>query len=162
MAYLTEEEVYSGTKKLLKSKGFILLGGQPPRGVNHIPVIEIKSGFNLEKGSRGSYKPDLVAFDNNFFYVIECKPNYCKEDIVKLNQVLSSEERLKSLYVELVQRNLIKKINWEGNFEIFKKSIRIAHAYSDKLVSEKGICHIVVENAAGEGRIVDLGESTET
>ena len=72
---LTEEEVYNGTKKILIKNNYTLLGGQPPRGVDHLPVIEIKSGLNREKGSKDSFKPDLVAYRDGILIIIECKPD---------------------------------------------------------------------------------------
>ena len=44
---LTEEEVYNGTKNWLLNNGFSILAGQPPRGVDHLLVIEIKNPTNL-------------------------------------------------------------------------------------------------------------------
>ena len=45
---LSEEEVYNGAKRILKNNNYTLLAGQPPRGVDHLPVVEIKSGTNKE------------------------------------------------------------------------------------------------------------------
>ena len=90
---LTEEEVYNGAKIWLKKNAFFILAGQPARGVDHLPVIEIKNSTG-DKGSKFSYKPDLVAYKNNIFYIIECKPEYDAEDNMKINDILLSEYRL--------------------------------------------------------------------
>ena len=73
---LSEEEVYNGAKRILTKNNYVLLAGQPPRGVDHLPVVEIKSGTNKEKGSKDSFKPDLVAYKDNILLIIECKPNF--------------------------------------------------------------------------------------
>lgn len=156
--YLTEEEVYNGTKRLLQRKGYVLLGGQPPRGVNHLPVIEVKSGTNDDKGSRDAYKPDLIAFNQDFFLIIECKPVYCGKDIDKLEEILGSEKRINSLFEELRQRGCLSSIGYKGDKETFRMNIKGAHAYSGEFVDRKGVCHIIIENFHGEGKMIDLND----
>ena len=67
---LNEEEVYNGSKQWLIDNGFAVLAGQPARGVDHLPVIEIKESTG-EKGSKFSYKPDLVAYKDDVFYAFK-------------------------------------------------------------------------------------------
>lgn len=67
---IVEKSVYNGTKNWLLNNGFSILAGQPPRGVDHLPVIEIKNPTG-EKGSRDAYKPDLVAYKDEMFFIIE-------------------------------------------------------------------------------------------
>jgi len=40
---MTEDEVYVRAKRLLREQGWDILGGQPPRGTDSLPVIEVKS-----------------------------------------------------------------------------------------------------------------------
>ena len=159
MHILTEEEVYNGTKRLLKGEGYVLLGGQPPRGVNHLPVIEVKSGTNDDKGSKDAYKPDLIAFKQDCFLIIERKPVYCEKDINKLEEILDSEKRTNSLFEELKQRGCLFNVRYEGDKDTFRKHIKGAHAYSGEVVYRKGVCHIIVENFHGAGKIIDLSDS---
>jgi len=151
---LNEEEVYNSTKKILKKNDFIILGGQPPRGVDHLPVIEIKSGLNHGKGSKDSFKPDLVAFKDNIFYIIECKPVFNFGDHRKLCKILNSEKRILFFYLELNQRSILKKVSYSNSFEFFKHSIRGCLAYSGKFFSSNCLIHIVVENFLGKGKII--------
>lgn len=153
MNILSEEQVYLGTKELLKNNNFILIGGQPARGTDHLPVIEIKSGDNFDKGSKYSYKPDLVAFKKDTFYIIECKPQYDIGDSLKLNNIIKSNDRLLAFFNELNQRGLLKKINYTSSFEIFKNHINIALAYSGDYVCDTTCTHITINNFMGDGCI---------
>ena len=85
---MREDEIYFYTKELLKLKNFKIIAGQPPNGSDNIPSIEIKESNHFDKGSKGSFKPDLVAIDRNNFLIIECKPKYDFNDKKKLESVL--------------------------------------------------------------------------
>lgn len=126
---LSEEEVYNGTKRFLLKNNFVLLAGQPPRGVDHLPVVEIKSGVNQEKGSKDAFKPDLVAFKDNLFFIIECKPRFNNGDYQKLNKILNCNSRLYAFFNELVQRKIIQKLNINLEFEQFRNMIVGSLAY---------------------------------
>lgn len=127
---LSEEEVYNGAKRILKKNNYILLAGQPPRGVDHLPVVEIKSGTNKEKGSKDSFKPDLVAYKDNILLIIECKPNFNNNDLQKLYEVLNSNSRLFAFYNELLERGLLNKISKNIKYDEFKKIVFGSLAYS--------------------------------
>ncbi len=100
---MSEDEIYVYTKEWLKDKGYIILGGQPPNGSDDFPVVEIKKEKDQDKGSKGSFKPDLVAKNSQEILVIECKPKYDKEDEEKLKQVLIYKKRQQLLIEELSQ-----------------------------------------------------------
>lgn len=104
---LREDEVYSLTKKWFLARKAVIVGGQPPNGTDRFPVIEIKSGENLLKGSRGSYKPDLVVKTDTVLVLVECKPEYSPADVNKLLEVMRSPLRRVALYDELVVRGLL-------------------------------------------------------
>ncbi|EGT2191543.1 hypothetical protein PTM93_08580 [Clostridium perfringens] len=127
---LSEEEVYNGAKRILTKNNYVLLAGQPPRGVDHLPVVEIKSGTNKDKGSKGSFKPDLVAYKDNILLIIECKPNFNTNDLQKLHEVLTSNSRLLAFYNELSERGLFNKIDKNINFDKFKEIVFGSIAYS--------------------------------
>lgn len=128
---LSEEEVYNGAKRWLIKNQFAVIAGQPARGVDHLPVIEIKNPTG-DKGSKYSYKPDLIAYKNNLFYIIECKPAFDFNDNVKINDVLASEIRLKSFYTEIKQYQLFDRINYSPTFSVFKNSVKGVLAFSGK------------------------------
>lgn len=142
---LDEERVYAGTKRFLRNNDFLVLAGQPPRGVDHIPVIEIKDPNFVDKGSKNAYKPDLVAFKNNKFFIIECKPQYDLGDYNKLKSILYSDDRLHAFYNELTQRGLLRKNNINLSYEYFKSNIFGVLSYSSD-VTTNDLYYIKVNN----------------
>ena len=149
---LTEDEVYNGTKNWLLNNGFSILAGQPPRGVDHLPVIEIKNPTG-EKGSRDAYKPDLVAYKDEMFFIIECKPKYDLGDDIKLHNVLSSQDRLFFLYRELRQYKLLAKINYDEPFEIFSTHVNAMLANSESYNATCELKQLIVQSWLGEAII---------
>lgn len=126
---LTEEEVYNGSKRWLRKNDYTVLAGQPARGVDHLPVIEIKQPSG-DKGSRDAYKPDLIAYKNGLFYIVECKPGFDHGDLIKINDVLSSEDRLTNFYNELAQYQLLRKVGYRQSIETFMHSVEGVLAFS--------------------------------
>lgn len=154
---LSEEEVYNGTKRWLRKNGFLVIAGQPARGVDHLPVIEIKNPTG-DKGSKFSYKPDLVAYKNNVFYIIECKPGYDSDDNTKINDVLLSENRLKSFYTEINQYKLFDKVNYRPTFSVFKNSIEGILAFSGSPGPNCNLHKIIVATWQGEARWIQKSD----
>jgi len=106
--------VYVLAKRGLLLSGWTVLGGQPPRGTNHLPVIEIKDPLRSGKGSRGAYKPDLVAwFPPHHLLIVECKPTHDNPDAVKLRAILADEARQRELWGEISQRGLLRRADIE-------------------------------------------------
>ena len=104
---MDEDIVYILSKKWFLEKNFIILGGQPPNGSDNIPVIEIKDSFVKEKGSKGSYKPDLVCANSKFIILIECKPVYS----------FSDKEKLLS-----IENNITTRVSTKGNSFFISKT----------------------------------------
>lgn len=168
---LSEEEVYNGAKRILTKNNFLLLAGQPPRGSDQLPVVEIKSGTNKEKGSKDSFKPDLVAYKDNILLIIECKPRFNNGDLQKLNKVLNSNSRLLAFYNELSERGLLNKIDKNIQFDEFKDIVFGSLAYSSNLPatntilesstlytvddSSNKIYQIIVNSWLGSGYIIN-------
>ena len=126
---LTEEEVYNGAKRWLQQNGYTIIAGQPARGVDHLPVIEIKLPCG-DKGSKDAFKPDLVAYKNNLFYIVECKPAYNEGDRQKILSVLNSTNRLNNFYDELAQYDLLHRVEYCGAKVGFGKSVKGILAFS--------------------------------
>lgn len=145
---LNEEEVYNGSKQWLIDNGFAVLAGQPARGVDHLPVIEIKESTG-EKGSKFSYKPDLVAYKDDVFYIIECKPKFNKNDNNKIINILESDARLYSFYTELEQYRLLQKVGYTKHYEEFKKSVQGVLAYSGPKREKTPLHHLIVKTWMG-------------
>jgi hypothetical protein len=109
VAVVREDEVYFYTKNWMLDSGYLILGGQPPRGTDRFPVIEIRSDAIQEKGSRASFKPDLVVATPNELLVIECKPVFDEQDVIKLDSISRSGVRLKALVDHLRQRRSLER-----------------------------------------------------
>lgn len=103
---MREDEIYIATKEFLNNAGWEIVGGQPPRGTDRYPVIEIKSDTNSSRGSKGSFKPDLIARRDRYLLLCECKPYFDPSDVEKLHSVLESTTRVELLRTEMAQRNI--------------------------------------------------------
>lgn len=106
---MKEDEVYFHTKSVLEQNGFVILGGQPPRGTDIYPVVEIKDANNDARGSRGSFKPDLVVASESTILIVECKPSFSIKDVEKLREIRASRERRQALAEEINQRGLLER-----------------------------------------------------
>ena len=153
---MNEEEVYIGTKNWFKKNGFIPIADQPPNGSDSIPKIEIKNGFNKEKGSKGSFTPDLLCISKSYFFIIECKPQHSEKDKEKLIEIINSFSRRKVLYEDLLERKIFQKKNFMENFlslDQFNKKIRyvISHNGEPKLMNN--IITLTIQSRSGEGII---------
>jgi len=152
---MVEEEVYLGTKNYFLQHGFSVLAGQPPRGIDHLPVIEIKNPTG-KKGSDMSYKPDLFVFKNNIFYIVECKPSFNLGDYNKLKLILESKVRLYALYTEISQYRLLEKVDYVEDFEFFCTHIKGVLSYCGRKNEDfMDIGHILVSSWTGEAIFYD-------
>jgi len=106
-----EDEIYLLTKQWVVNQELHVLGGQPPNGTDRFPVIEIKSDEHSEKGSRTSYKPDLIVATSDHLLIIECKPLFNFEDVSKLKEIAESLPRLEAFIGELRQRRSLERRN---------------------------------------------------
>lgn len=101
-----EMELYISLKRYLKHQGWSLLGGQPPSGTDHLPLIEIKNLIGDVKGSKSSFKPDLVAYLDSEILVVEIKPRFSPSDLKKLQEVSSDVNRQNAFWSEIQTRDL--------------------------------------------------------
>ena len=130
---MNEALIYKYAKLWFESHGYIALAGQPPNGCDHIPTIEIKDSSNTTKGSKGSFKPDLLVANLNSVFLIECKPKYSKSDELKLLSIKNNQVRIDLLFNELTQRNIFKR----ANLDIF---------FSNKNEFSAKICYCLANN----------------
>lgn len=106
---MREAQVYLRAKALLLRSGWQVIAGQPPRGTDHLPVVEIKDPTNLAKGSRGAFKPDFIASLDTWLLIGECKPIFDLADVFKLAGILSAPHRIAALAAELRGRRILDK-----------------------------------------------------
>jgi hypothetical protein len=128
---MEEDEIYIATKVFLAKRGWVMLAGQPPNGCNHLPVVEIKLPGRQGIGSRGAYKPDLIAAKQNVFLLIECKPAYNQGDADKLNTILGNADRMDALFAELTQRHIFERHKMAISQNVFRENTLGALAYGE-------------------------------
>jgi len=153
---MREDEVYVGTKIWFKKIGFIPLAGQPPNGCDNIPTIEIKEIKNLEKGSKGSFKPDLVFGNPSYLVLVECKPLDDKLDELKLLEVLSNKDRQRLLYDEIVQRGIFKRKKLDehfSSFEIFTSKLRVCLSHGGEPRLMEKVMTLKLDSMNGNGTL---------
>lgn len=102
----TEEWLYVWLKRHVRAAGGELLGGQPPSGTDHLPVIEIKDPLSVGQGSKSAFKPDLVFLLGKTLFIAEIKPRYSAADKEKQLSLLASEGRVQRFWEEVEQRGI--------------------------------------------------------
>lgn len=143
---MREDLIYFHTKKWFTENGYILIGGQPPNGSDRIPVIEIKTSENIDKGSKGVYKPDLLVATNAVFIIIECKPLFSLPDIEKLTEIMANPDRQRMLFSELLKRNAFERKGLSldyGTFTDFQKKLRYCISYGGEPIPRKDLYSLV-------------------
>lgn len=152
---LKEEEVYNGAKRWLNNNGFIVVAGQPAKGVDHLPVIEIKKPSG-DKGSKDSYKPDLIAYrlKDSAFCIVECKPKYNEGDYEKICSVLASAERKNAFYHELKQYQIINRVNYTKDFAYFDSTLFGIISFSGDPGPVKNMQKLIVSSWKGSATLI--------
>ena len=89
--FTEEEEVYLRFKEKMRNEGWNLICGDPPKGTENNPVLEIKP--KEVKGSKNSIKPDAFFERENELLIMEFKPYHDDGDQDKLISLLT-ERRL--------------------------------------------------------------------
>ena len=153
---MREDEVYVGTKIWFINNSFIALAGQPPNGCDNIPTIEIKEIKNRDKGSKGSFKPDLLFANQNYIILVECKPIDDRQDEIKLLEVLSNKDRQYLLYIEITQRGIFKRKKLEhhfSNFEIFSQKLRVCLSHGGEPRVMEKVMTLSLKSIKGDGTL---------
>jgi len=146
---MKEDEIYIYTKEWLIYNEYEIIAGQPPNGSDNIPVIEIKDNKYSSKGSKGSYKPDLIGMNGNNILVIECKPKYDQDDEKKLLSIMFDNSRIELLFKELHQRNIFSNSKYckqFSNLNYFKKVIKFCLSNSSSNIKMREIYNLKVTN----------------
>jgi len=123
---ISEEQVYLWLKKYVRSNEGYLIGGQPPSGTDHLPVLEIRDPANADRGSRESFKPDLVFALGGHIFIVEIKPGFSKSDRAKQLSLLRSPQRIEMFWEELQRRKISSPIF--GDVDSMRKSLDVAVA----------------------------------
>jgi hypothetical protein len=146
-----EDVIYQRLKEYLKQQNWIILGGEPPGGTNHIPVIEVRNSLTLQKGSKGSKKIDLVAFKSSFFLLLELKHSYSYSDISKLNVLIKYPSGREAFLNALLAKGLLKSNNISIDYQQYILSSyylikAVGYNTSTKLAPEDFITFLVCTN----------------
>ena len=118
---------------ILKKKGWILIGGEPPNGTNSMPRIELKEEMHTAKGSKGSKKIDLLFFKEGYFLLLELKERYNISDVKKLNEVADNEKWRRAFILALKEKRALEMKNISINareYILSNKKLIKAIAYS--------------------------------
>ncbi|MDD4178551.1 MAG: hypothetical protein PHH14_00665 [Candidatus Margulisbacteria bacterium] len=89
--HIDESFVYFKTKQYLSDNGWTILAGEPAGGSDELPRIEIRNPGFRDKGSKGSYKIDLISQKGDVILLTEIKVTYSHSDITKLNDITSTK-----------------------------------------------------------------------
>ncbi len=104
---LNESFIYFETKRLLAQLDWTIVAGEPSGGSDHLPRIEIRDPSMNSKGSKGSYKVDLIATKSKNLLLVEAKINFDLSDVEKLNVICNErKEHLRSALQERLGLNL--------------------------------------------------------
>jgi len=115
--YQNETHVYVYTKKFLRDNGWILIAGEPAGGSDELPRVEIRDRLNTNKGSKGSYKIDLIGVKGDLLLLTEIKTKFNYTDIEKLNEVVSvrlqdlKDALFERLKLDVSNKKIIKSIS---------------------------------------------------
>lgn len=107
--YINETHVYFQTKDLLKKMGWVIIAGEPAGGSDEIPRVEIRDINNMGKGSKGSYKIDLISMKNNLLLLTEVKVRFSLKDVEKLNNISLNRNFLDKALMERLKINTSNK-----------------------------------------------------
>jgi hypothetical protein len=153
---MREDEVYVSAKVWFRNNGFAAIAGQPPSGCDNIPTVEIKDLTNREKGSKGSFKPDLIVANIENLIIVECKPLDNSEDEQKLLEVDRSVDRLSQLYKELGQRGIFARRRLHdaySNFTDFVTKARYCLAHGGIPRPMDRVITLSLSSIDGEGQL---------
>jgi|GEM_PF-1570510 len=154
MSLLTEDEVYVAAKNLIKKHGWTIIAGQPPNGCDHLPVVEIKSSHRIGIGSKGAFKPDLIAVKKGVFIIVECKPAHSEKDADKIRNALADPLRTQLLYQELLQRRIFDRCGIKVSEEDFKLKIFGALAHSAEVKQMPDLIVLSVKESPAESLLI--------
>lgn len=147
---LNENKVFQYSKEILENNNYQIIAEDPPSGSGFLPFLEIKEISNIEKGSEGSYKPDIVAANKDEIIVVECKGKFAQTDVEKLIEIKFDENRNLQLYKQFIEKKLLEKFNLNEKFlskNYFSKSIKLIHSYSNIVIHEnKFVNFLQLEN----------------
>ena len=136
---LNENKVFQYSKNILKKNNYQIIAEDPPSGSGFLPFLEIKEILNTEKGSAGSYKPDIIAASKDEIIIVECKGKFAQSDVEKLIEIKFDENRNLQLYRQFIEKKLTEKFILNENFlsnEFFLKSIKLIHTYSNNIIGK--------------------------
>lgn len=154
--------MYVRAKAILADRAWVVVAGQPPRGTNHLPVVEVKDPLRESKGSGGAYKPDLIAWHSGWFLLVECKPGLDANDAAKLGAILGSRPRLAELWAELESRRILDAIAPPGG-RLERSAVRFvgALAHADTTARPLEDLGMVICSPGGDRLVPGSGWSAE-
>lgn len=106
---LSESELYVYSKRFLRSRGWTLVGGEPPGGSDGLPRVEAKHPEKTVKGSAGSKKVDVIAYREGSLLLLELKSTFDARDVEKLDELVGEPRWRRSLLDACEERNAFER-----------------------------------------------------
>ena len=135
IGFTKEEEIYLKFKDKMLQEGWVLVAGEPPKGTENRPVLEIKP--KKTKGSKNSIKPDAVFLRTDELLIVEFKEKFSKEDEARMIGLIESKSLKNSLKEAIEEKGNIKD-QFSRPLDMYQVKTGLVnndhHEVSDKLV----------------------------
>lgn len=103
-----EDVIHFSVRKYLKNVGWTLIAGEYPNGSDdELHSLRIMDPYfardespDHRRHSLNKLVPDLIAYKDNEFLIVEMKPQYSKADEEKLVELLSVREEDLTIYLQ--------------------------------------------------------------
>ena len=99
-----------------------------------------------------------MAYKDKRFYIVECKPEFDDGDLMKVSDVLSSNDRLRNFYVELEQYQLLKRVGYSQPFSEFVDAVEGVLAYSGTPKVTCPLHQLVVSDWKGAAKLIEVNK----
>jgi hypothetical protein len=144
IGFTIEEEIYIKFKDKMLREGWILVAGEPPKGTENRPVLEIKP--KKTKGSKNSIKPDAVFLKTNKLLIVEFKDKFSKEDETRMINLIESEPLKVSLKEAIEEKDSIKN-QFSLPFDKYQIKTGLVNNDHDSEVSDKLVHYCLDKNS---------------
>ena len=144
IGFTKEEEIYLKFKDKMLREGWILVAGEPPKGTENRPVLEIKP--KKTKGSKNSIKPDAVFLKTNELLIVEFKDEFSKEDETRMINLIESKSLKDSLREAIKEKGNIKD-QFSLPFDKYQIKTGLVNNDHDREVSGKLVHYCLDKNS---------------
>ena len=105
---MKEDYIHYAAREFLKKEDWILIAGEYPNGSDdELHSLKIMDRYLARDNSPDSRRhslnklvPDLIAYKDNEFLIVEMKPTYSKSDEEKLEEIMTTRIQELTYYLE--------------------------------------------------------------